>query len=237
MLYRFRFAKVGLARLPLSPGALATVFGVNFAPAAQEVGFVPGATSLLREALGVKVLINHKNGGLIEQAPLLYVSPKQVNFQMPFAAAGRPSVDVVVMSGELMSERAEALITPAGPGLFLFEGNRAAVVNQDGAVNMPAAPVDRGSIILAFLTGAGEVEPAIASGAAASADPLSFATADVQATIGGVEAKVLSLVLAPGFVGLAQANIEIPEGLAPGDYELVITVGGWVSNGAVISVR
>ena len=225
------------AGLPLSPGVLATVFGVNFAPAAQGVGFVPGTTSLLREALGVKVLINHKNGGLIEQAPLLYVSPKQVNFQMPFAVAGRPWVDVVVMSGELMSERAEALITPAGPGLFVFGGNRAAVVNQDGAVNMPAAPADRGSIILAFLTGAGEVQPAIASGAAASADPLSFTTADVQATIGGVEAKVLSLVLAPGFVGLVQANIEIPEGLAPGDHELVITVGGWVSNGAVISVR
>lgn len=225
------------AGLPLSPGVLATVFGDNFAPAEQEVGFVPGTTSLLREALGVKVLINFKNGGLIEQAPLLYVGPKQVNFQMPFAVAGRPSVEVVVMSNDRISERTEVLITPAGPGLFVFDGNRAAVVNQDGALNMPAAPADRGSVILAFLTGAGEVEPAIASGSAAPAEPLSFPTADVRATIGGVEVKVLSLVMAPGFVGLVQANIEIAEGLAPGDHELVITVGGWVSNGAVISVR
>ena len=223
--------------LPLSPGVLATVFGENFAPAAQQVGFVPGTTSLPREALGVKVLINFKNGGLIEQAPLLHVGPKQVNFQMPFAAAGRPSVEVVVMSGDLTSERAEALITPAGPGLFVFDGNRAAVVNPDGTLNMPAAPADRGSVIVAFLTGAGEVEPAIASGAASPAEPLSFPSADVSATIGGVEVKVLSLVMTPGFVGLVQANIEIPEGLAPGDHELVITVGGWVSNGAVISVR
>ena len=225
------------AGLPLSPGVLATVFGDNFAPAEQEIGFIPGTTNLLREALGVKVLIKLKNGGLIEQAPLLYVGPNQVNFQMPFAVAGRSSVDVVVMSGDLTSERAGALITPAGPGLFVFNGNRAAVVNPDGALNVPAAPADRGSVILAFLTGAGEVEPAIASGAAAPTEPLSFSTADVRATIGGVEAKVLSLVMAPGFVGLAQANIEIPEGLPPGDHELVITVGGWVSNGAVISVR
>jgi len=225
------------AGLPLSPGVLATVFGDNFAPAELEVGFVPGTTSLRREALGVKVLINFKNGGLIEQAPLLYVGPKQVNFQMPFAGTGRPSVDVVVMSDGLTSERAEALITPAGPGLFVFDGNRAAVVNSDGALNMPAAPADRGSVILAFLTGAGEVEPAIASGAAAPGEPLSFATADVRATIGGVEAKVFSLVMAPGYVGLAQANIEIPDGLPPGDHELVIIVGGWISNGAVISVR
>ena len=102
---------------------------------------------------------------------------------------------------------------------------------------MPAAPADRGSVILAFLTGAGEVEPAIVSGAAAPSEPLSFAAADVSATIGGVEAKVLSLVMAPGFVGLAQANVEVPAELPPGDHELVITVGGWVSNGAVISVR
>ena len=225
------------AGLPLSPGVLATIFGDNFAPAEQEVGFVPGTTSLLREAMGVKVLINFRNGGLIEQAPLLYVGPKQVNFQMPFSVASRPSVDVVVMSDGLTSERAEALITPAGPGLFVFGGNRAAAVNTDGALNMPAAPADRGSVILAFLTGAGEVEPAIVSGAAAPSAPLSFAAADVSATIGGVKAKVLSLVMAPGFVGLAQANVEVPLGLSPGDYELVVTVGGWVSNGAVISVR
>ena len=44
------------------------------------------------------------------------------------------------------------------------------------------------------------------------------------------------LGLAPGFVGLAQANILLPN-LPAGDYPLVIVVGGAMSTSAVISIQ
>ena len=44
------------------------------------------------------------------------------------------------------------------------------------------------------------------------------------------------LGLAPGYVGLDQANIVVPPGLSTGYYPLVITVGGVQSNGPSIYV-
>ena len=49
-------------------------------------------------------------------------------------------------------------------------------------------------------------------------------------------ATVQFLGLTPGFTGLAQANILVPSLLAAADYPLVITVGGYVSASAMVSV-
>ena len=57
-----------------------------------------------------------------------------------------------------------------------------------------------------------------------------------RATLGGRECEVQFLGLAPGFVGLAQANIRVPAGLAAGDNTLVITVNGVDSNPARVAV-
>ena len=72
---------------------------------------------------------------------------------------------------------------------------------------------------------------------AAPASPLSRPIAEARATIGGVEARIHAIVLAPGYVGLVQANVEIPASLPPGDHELVITVGDQPSNRGIVSVQ
>lgn len=48
---------------------------------------------------------------------------------------------------------------------------------------------------------------------------------------------MLFLSLAPDFVGLAQANIAIPPGLAAGDYPLIVQLAGAKSNVATVTVR
>jgi uncharacterized protein (TIGR03437 family) len=65
---------------------------------------------------------------------------------------------------------------------------------------------------------------------------LSRAALPHSATIGGAEVQVLFLGLTPGFVGLAQANLVVPE-LPPGDYRLVIVVNGVASNGPILTIR
>ena len=55
-------------------------------------------------------------------------------------------------------------LAATGPGLFTLEGNRAAVLNSDFTLNSPAMPADRGSVIMAFLTGVGEIDPALQTG-------------------------------------------------------------------------
>ncbi len=225
------------ADLPLSPGVLASLYGHNLASSGLAVSFPAGSDLLPREALGLRVLILDEDGRLIAEAPLLYVGPFQVNFQMPYEAAGHSVVQVVVVVNGVESNPETVPLAATGPGLFSLEGNRAAVLNSDFTLNSPAMPADRGSVIMAFLTGVGEIDPALQTGQAAPASPLSVVTASSSATIGGAPARIVSLVLAPGFVGLAQANIEVPLELAEGEYELVIIVDGRVSNGAIVSVR
>ena len=87
-----------------------------------------------------------------------------------------------------------------------------------------------------YLTGIGMLDNAVTTGAAAPGDPLSRAIASATVKIGGVDAQVLFVGLTPGFVGLAQANVTVPQ-LGAGEYPLEITVGGVASNRPVITVR
>ena len=106
----------------------------------------------------------------------------------------------------------------------------------DNSTNSDSDPVAIGAVLVVYLTGQGAVNNAVADGTATPSSPLSSATATATATIGGTNATVQFLGLTPGFTGLAQANILVPTGLATADYPLVITVGGYVSASAEVSV-
>jgi uncharacterized protein (TIGR03437 family) len=126
-------------------------------------------------------------------------------------------------------------VAARAPGILVFGENRAVAVNPDGAVNTTDTPAPPESVILIYFTGTGAVDNAVATGAAALADPLSRPTAPVRAWIGNAEATVHYLGLAPGFVGLGQANLQLPP-LEPGTYELKIAIGETVSAGALITI-
>ena len=86
-----------------------------------------------------------------------------------------------------------------------------------------------------YMTGQGAVSNPNASGAPALGSPLSMTLATTTATVGGTNAEVLFSGLAPGFVGLLQANVRIPN-VAAGAQPLVVTIGGAPSNSALITV-
>src|SRR5205814_5351732 len=76
----------------VSPGSIVSLFGVNLALATQSASALPLPTTLA----GTQVLV----GGTA--APLFYVSPTQINFQMPTEAVGA-SVSVIVVSAGIPS--------------------------------------------------------------------------------------------------------------------------------------
>jgi adhesin/invasin len=100
---------------------------------------------------------------------------------------------------------------------------------------IPTRPA-AGSALALFVTGLGETTPPLASGSAAPTDALYTAIASVTAMIGGQAAQVLFAGLAPGYAGLYQVNVVVPQ-LAAGDYAVQITVGGVASNTVTVSVR
>ncbi len=89
---------------------------------------------------------------------------------------------------------------------------------------------------MVYLIGIGPVDGQIATGGPAAASPLPAATLPYSITIGGQPADSLYLGLTPTYVGLAQANVKVPD-LPTGDYALVVTVNGVASNSLLVSIR
>jgi uncharacterized protein (TIGR03437 family) len=128
-------------------------------------------------------------------------------------------------------------LATVAPGLFAYGTNRAAVLNQDFSLNAPGNAASRGTFIMAYLTGQGLVSPPVATGQAAPLATISYAAGTASAAIGGAAATVSFIGLAPGFVGLGQANILVPAGAPSGDQVLAISIDGQAANTALVSIR
>ena len=208
----------------IAPGSIVSIYGANLAQATDTAKAFPLPATLA----GASVRVNSV------AAPLFYASPGQINAQVPFGvAAGTAAVEV--RSGDALVGTANVTVRPAAPGLFTND-DQAAVLNQDGSVNSAGRPAGAGSVVAAYLTGLGPVDNPVPTGSPAAANPLSRVTSPVIASIAGQSATVLFAGLAPGFAGLYQVNILVPQ-MAPGDYPLQVSVAGVASNAATLSVQ
>jgi len=209
----------------ISPGALATIAGSNLATSTTGSAAAPLPT-IFGEA---SVTVNGK------AAPILYASPSQINFQVPWETAPGTATVTVTVDGKTSSS-ATAPVTAAAPGIFFNSNGSAIAQNHDYSLNTPSNPAHVGSYLIAYLTGSGPVTPTVADGVATPTTGLVQPTLPVSVTIGGAPATVLGSALAPGFVSLLQLNISVPTGLAAGSYPMVVTIGGQVSNSATVSI-
>ncbi|WP_180538900.1 SBBP repeat-containing protein [Nevskia soli] len=210
----------------VAPGGIISIFGTDFACSSAGASTVPLTTSLS----GVTVKVN---GTAI---PLYYAGATQINAQLPYETpAGSATMTVTNAYGT--SAAATFNVVETGPGTFVA-GTQAAALNYPAyTVNSTSNGAEPGSVVIVYLTGLGPVSPAIADGAAAPASPLSLPTATpVSATINGQAMTIDFLGMAPGYVGLGQANLVIPAGMAAGTYPVLITIGTVTSQAANITV-
>ena len=207
-----------------APGSIISIAGSGLAQSTSSATSYPLLTTLADVSVGINGIA----------APLYFASPGQLNVQVPFEVSAG-SVTVTVTSAGKVVGSAALTIASVAPGLFTIEAGHAAVVNQDGTINSATQPAGAATIIAAYLTGFGAVDNPVATGAAAPADPLSRVM-NVTATIEGQTASVVFAGLAPGFAGLYQVNILVPQ-LPPGDHPLQVFAGGVPSNIAPVSIR
>jgi adhesin/invasin len=216
-----------------APRAIMTIFGTNLSEATYNATSYP-----LPTLLGpTSVIVN----GVA--APLFYVSPTQINFQM-LSSAPASGVRVVVDNQAVAGARAlrisqphTSTLTGVDPGLFVTSDRRASALNGDLSVHTAATPIPAGGYVILFLAGAGAVTPAVPDGAAAPAAPLSIIDGTARVSIGGQNANVTYQGLAPGFAGLEQLKVVVPAGLTPGDRPVFVTISGAPSNAGVITVK
>jgi uncharacterized protein (TIGR03437 family) len=214
---------------PVAPGSIVSLFGSELAPGTTQA--LAPWPKILR---GVSVFVN----GMV--APLAYVSPTQINAQIPYETAiGSATVNVV--AGEHVLPPIALTVQPIAPSLFVDVQNHVIAQNQDGTANGTNHPAAPGTLLTAYLTGQGALNGQIADGTAAPAQssPLNSDAitpqARVTAVMGKRNAQVVSARMAPGLVGVLEVVMDVPA-LTPGAYSLTVDIGGVASNTGVVNL-
>lgn len=224
----------------IAPGAIASVFGRNLALDTALATTPPLPTALG----GVAVRVNTVS------APLFFVSPGQLNFQVPWELSGQTEALITVTTAGGASDAQAVSLVAFSPGLFstsstgtgqgsILISSSWEVAAPSGSIRgWPARPVKRGESISIFCTGLGDVANRPASGAPAPSDKLSVTSLIPAVTVGGISSEVTFSGLAPGFVGLYQVNVQVPTNAPTGDaVPVVLTVGAASSNAVTIAVQ
>jgi uncharacterized protein (TIGR03437 family) len=203
----------------VAPGGILTIFGNQLAPA---VAGTPG-TPLPTMLTGTTVTI----GGV--PAPLYYVSPTQLNVQVPYEVQAGSKVPVQVYNnGE--SVYVNLTTTATAPAIFTF-GNNAPV---------PFTTAARGQVATLYITGAGAVSPTVATGATpAAGTPVADLPTPKGATIltiGGVAATIDFIGIPTWSVGVVQINYTIPANAPLGEQNVVVSIGGLASAATSLAI-
>jgi uncharacterized protein (TIGR03437 family) len=205
----------------IAPGGLISVFGTQLSPMNMTTSEIPLPTALANSCLSVNGL----------PVPILYVSPGQVNAQMPYQEIG--DVTLILRTPGGQSNNFNLVIEPNAPSVFLAsvgsDTNIPTVIrNDDGELVTPSHPIHRQSntALVIYLTGLGPTSPAVGTGLPAPSKPLAVTNVQPTVTLGGVELPVLFSGLAPGMVGVDQINVSVPFSVPDGmSVPLVITQG------------
>jgi len=211
----------------ISPGSIVSLFGANLASGTVSAAVSPLPTMLS----GTQVLVNGT------PAPLFYVSPTQINLQLPNGISGNATM--MVTSGGASSVSTTVAVSALSPAIFMAGGTQGAILNQDYSANSAANPAAAGSVIQIFATGLGATSPPLATGqAGATSPPFNTTVNTVTATINGTSAPVAFSAAAPGFVGLFQINVTVPPDTPSGSaVPLQLQVAGQSSNTVTVAVK
>ncbi len=215
----------GFGPAPLSAGSVAAIVGSNLSAQGLSADSVPLPTSLAQTQVWVDRLL----------APLFFVSPTQVNFQIP-VETNADTAQIVVSSGNLPSVPVPLALSPYRPGIFT-SGTTAIIFNAaTGRLVGDAEPATAGDTLIIYATGLGPVSPTVPSGMPAPLDTLVSLPVPATVRFGNVAVSPDFAGLAPGFIGVFQINVRVPVGVS-GKVQLELIVVGGESNTVSIPVQ
>ena len=212
----------------LAPGALAVLYGTNLADNTYQ-DVIDANGYFVTSLHGVKVTVD----GVA--APLIYVSPSQINFQIPWETVPGVAVHVQVMRNSVTSDAETITIAAkASPSMF-FEDFTSGIAWMTGAgCERTECTAQAGGVYQLWANGLGPKNapeqdgvPVLFSGG--SLTPLEVVGGNVtcQLTIGGLPATVDYCGAAPGEI-IDQLNFFYPSGVSTSaSYaDAVLTING-----------
>ena len=221
----------------LAPGSYASLFGQGLSDAARTTrsASLPLALNMVSVSFDVA-------GQVSAPGRLYYVSPNQVNVQIPWELQGQSSVKIKVKVEDSFGQVYTLPLAPYSPGIFPMADSGssetvAAAEHLSGAIVTTANPAQRGETVQMFANGLGPVTNQPATGEPALAEPLSWTTNTPSVSVGGRPAGVQFSGLTPGISGLYQLNVIVPADAPSGLQPVVISIGGIDSKPALLAVQ
>jgi len=217
----------------IAPATWIEIFGFNLATTLSQTwsGTDFTGTAAPTALAGTKVTVAGK------PAFVYYVSPGQLNVQVPSGVASGPQAIVITTAGG-NSAAYTITVNATEPGLlappaFILRGVQNVValfsntltyvlpVNVSGVVTARARP---GDSLTLYGIGFGPVIPDIPAGQIVQ--QTNDLQSQFQVSFAGVPAKVTYAGLAPGYVGLYQFNVVVPAVAASDSVPVTFTLGG-----------
>ena len=197
----------------IAPGGLITLWGSGLSVGTAAAASLPLANGLNNVCLYANSVA----------APLLFVSPNQVNAQLPF---GLPTGANLILSNPNGTSAAFTLSSvPTAPAIFRTSAGTPMIIRTvDGQLISDSTPIHLNETLIIYLTGLGTVAPGVTAGVAAPSGPLAVTTTPVSVYIGGSQLFTLWSGLAPGLVGVYQVNALVPFHSVPTGSNIPFTV-------------
>ena len=210
----------------VAPDSLASLYGVNLAPGIAQASVQP-----LPLALGLVTLSVTDTAGVVRAAPLLYVSPGQINFLVPDGTA--PGLATLVVSGQTFT----AAVQSVAPTLFSVNGAGSGVAAATAIRVQAGDPALQTSVPVSAPIVLGIDTPVYVSFFGTGIRNRS-SLANVAMTINGIGVPVLYAGPAPGYTGLDQVNAALVLNLrGSGESNVVLTVDGQAANTVTINIQ
>jgi uncharacterized protein (TIGR03437 family) len=204
----------------LAPDSIVAGFGSNLATTTQSAQSLPLPITLA----GARVRVID-SARIARFAPLLFVSPTQINYIMPPGTSdGLATVDVIPEGGGSVIASGGAQITTVAPGIFTVSGTGSPptaagqwlrysgeVLVDSGSLETPIAFGDPGDKVYLVLYGTDIRNRSSLSAVSATVGGSSAVVkyAGPQGGLDGLDQINVLIAPAPGFEGLAQMNVVV----------------------------
>jgi uncharacterized protein (TIGR03437 family) len=214
----------------LAPGSLITIFGANLAS-----GYEVGPASPLSQALsGVSVTVGNRI------LPLMFVSPEQINAQLPRDLAPGEHTLLVKRVGQ-QDVSGKFVVAECAPGLFgtSFDSRTFALArHEDGSLITPESPARRGETVTVFGTGFGRYIYNAPEGFALPPSPAYSLEHQVEVEASGARPPTKWAGGASGLVGMDVVRFVVDEEMSSSaGLALKVRINGHESNTVLLPVE
>jgi uncharacterized protein (TIGR03437 family) len=213
---------------PFAPNSMLSIFGTNLTVGTETLTADNSSAAYLPSQLDhISVYIDNV------PVPLLFVSPKQINFLVPPNERAGDDGTLRVERQGVTGPTVTITLADAAPALFPSTDNYALAqdYNAKSATVTAAAPAHRGDLIVLYATGLGRTQTVLGTGEIPQYANSIVSLSSFQVLLNGkaLDPKTVPYAgLTPGFAGLYQVNFYIP-GDCPPNPQIQLAVGQQIS--------